>query len=39
MIRQHLDTAPVWAAYRTDCECPLCLLQAQSEASYVENFL
>ncbi len=39
MIRQHLDTAPVWAAYRADCECPLCLLQAQSEASYVENFL
>lgn len=39
MIFQHIDTAPVWEAFKTDCECPLCLLQGRSEQSYVENFL
>lgn len=39
MFRQHIDTAPIWEAYGTECECPLCLLRAQCEASYVENFL
>lgn len=39
MIHQHIDTAPVWEAYKADCECPLCLLEAKSEKSYIESFL
>ena len=39
MFRQHIDTAPIWEAYGTECECPLCLLRAQCEAGYVEYFL
>ena len=39
MSHQHIDTAPVWEAYKADCECPLCLLEAKSEKSYAENFL
>ena len=38
-MKQHIDTAPVWEAYRTDCECPLCLLQDRVEAASVDYFL
>ncbi len=38
-MKYHLDTIPVWDAYRHDSECPLCDLRAKSEQSYVENFL
>lgn len=38
-MRQHIDTAPVWEAYRQDCECPLCLLNAKVEAANVNYFL
>lgn len=38
-MRQHIDTAPVWEAYRQDCECPLCALAAKAEASLVSYFL
>lgn len=38
-MKQHIDTAPIWDAYRQDCECPLCLLQAKVEASNVDYFL
>lgn len=38
-MRQHIDTAPVWDAYRQDCECPLCLLKAKVEESNVQYFL
>lgn len=39
MLRQHIDTAPIWESYHTDCECPLCLLRAKTQSTYVENFL
>ena len=38
-MKQHIDTAPVWEVYRTDCECPLCLIQDRLEAASVEYFL
>lgn len=38
-MKQHLDTAPVWAVYREDHECPLCALERESERSYIDNFL
>lgn len=38
-MKQHIDTAPVWDSYRQDCECPLCLLYAKTEAANVAYFL
>ena len=38
-MNQHIDTIPVWDAYRTDCECPLCALAKKNEEEYVDNFL
>jgi hypothetical protein len=38
-MRQHLDTAPVLEKMRDCCECPLCALKKENEASYVEYFL
>ena len=38
-MKMHIDTAPVWEAYRTDCECPLCLLNDGVEQGGVEYFL
>lgn len=38
-MRYHIDTIPVWDALHSDTECPLCALEATSEASYVEFFL
>ena len=38
-MRQHIDTAPIWDAYRQDCECPLCLLNARVEEASVNYFL
>lgn len=38
-MTEHLDTAPLWDAYRAGGECPLCDLESQNEAAYVETFL
>lgn len=38
-MKLHIDTAPVWEAYRTDCECPLCAIGDRVEAASVEYFL
>ena len=38
-MKLHIDTAPVWESYKTDCECPLCLLNAKVEAANVNYFL
>ena len=38
-MKQHIDTAPIWESYRTDCECPICLLSAKVEAQNVDYFL
>ena len=38
-MRQHIDTIPVWDAYKTDCECPLCALEETNENNYVDAFM
>ena len=38
-MRQHIDTIPVWEAYKTDCECPLCQLEETNEKNYVDSFM
>ena len=38
-MKQHIDTIPLWDAYKTDCECPLCALERKNEDEYVDNFL
>ena len=38
-MRHHIDTIPVWDAYRQDCECPLCLLEEENEVNYVNAFM
>ncbi|MBR4234594.1 MAG: hypothetical protein IKR85_00845 [Clostridia bacterium] len=37
-MRQHIDTIPVWDAFKTDCECPLCVLRETNENNYVQTF-
>lgn len=38
-MKIHIDTAPIWESYKTDCECPLCLLNAKVENANVDYFL
>ncbi len=38
-MRYHIDTIPVWDAYKTDCECPLCAIQEKNELDLIDNFL
>ncbi len=38
-MRQHLDTIPIWDAYKSGCECPMCAIEAHNETMYVDNFL
>ena len=38
-MKQHIDTIPVWDAYKADTECPLCCIRSASEAAYVEEAL
>ncbi len=38
-MKYHLDTIPVWDAYRAEGECPLCILEDQSEKSNIASFL
>lgn len=38
-MRYHIDTIPVWDAYKQDSECPLCDIREHNEQMYAENFL
>ncbi|WZL77953.1 DUF6062 family protein [Eubacteriales bacterium mix99] len=38
-MKYHLDTIPVWDAYRANGECPLCILEEQSEKFNISSFL
>ena len=37
-MREHIDTIPVWDAFKQDCECPLCELKSAKEEMYVGSF-
>ena len=39
MSQQHIDTIPIWDAYKSGCECPLCRVRLKNDAMYVDNFL
>ncbi|HML49712.1 MAG TPA: DUF6062 family protein [Clostridia bacterium] len=38
-MKYHIDTIPVWNAFKEGGECPLCVLQLQNENMYLDNFL
>lgn len=38
-MKEHIDTIPLWEAFREDCECPLCRLHSRNEANYREYFM
>ena len=38
-MKYHIDTIPVWDAYKVEDECPLCVLEYRSERSYIDFFL
>ncbi len=38
-MRHHIDTIPVWDAYKTDCECPLCSIEETNERNYIDAFM
>ncbi|MDO4739456.1 MAG: DUF6062 family protein [Eubacteriales bacterium] len=38
-MKEHIDTIPLWEAFREDCECPLCRLHSLNEANYREYFM
>ena len=38
-MKQHIDTIPLWDAYKAGGECPLCALYEKTELDYVDNFM
>lgn len=38
-MKYHIDTIPVWDAYKKDCECPLCVIKNKYEQDLVDLFL
>lgn len=39
IMKEHIDTIPLWEVFREDCECPLCRLHSRNEANYREYFM
>jgi hypothetical protein len=39
IMKYHLDTIPVWDAYKQQSPCPLCILQKRIEKASVDFFL
>ena len=38
-MKEHIDTIPLWEAFREEGECPLCRLHSRNEAKYREYFM
>ncbi len=38
-MKEHIDTIPLWEAFREEGECPLCRLRSRNEANYREYFM
>ena len=36
MPQVHLDTIPIWDAYKLDTECPLCALEDACEKQFLD---
>ena len=38
-MRYHIDTIPIWDAFKSGCECPLCAIYEKCEADFVQSSL
>lgn len=38
-MKYELETIPVWDAFKSDCECPICQLRDKAEETYLKFFL
>ena len=38
-MKYHIDTIPVWDAYKHECECPLCEIAQHNEQEYLDVFM
>ena len=36
MPQVHLDTIPIWDAYKQETECPLCAMEAACERQFLD---
>ena len=38
-MQYHIQTTPIWDAFKSDCNCPLCQIYAQAEERLVSQYL
>lgn len=38
-MQYHIQTDPIWEAFKNDCDCPLCAIYEKSETRLVEQYL
>ena len=38
-MRYHIDTIPIWDAFKADCECPMCQIYDKCEAEFIGSAL
>lgn len=38
-MKYHIDTIPIWDAFKEDCECPICVITDKLEIDFVKGFL
>ena len=38
-MRYHIETAPIWDAFKSGCECPLCEIEGSLSARLVDQYL
>lgn len=37
-MQYHIQTTPIWEAFRSDCECPLCALYERTQSRIVSQY-
>lgn len=37
-MQYHIQTTPIWEAFRSDCDCPVCALYARTEGRIVTQY-
>lgn len=38
-MQYHIQTEPIWEAFQSDCDCPMCRIYEKSETRLVEQYL
>ena len=38
-MQYHIQTDPIWEAFKADCECPLCYIYSKYESKLVNSYL